>query len=79
MQDIQPRESFLISRDAICIHAMQNFIRRFIPVRLFITEDCAVTYLTYFIIVSRIRSEGSHTRYYLSARILYAGWKNSRS
>lgn len=39
-----------------------NFTRLFIPVRLFITEDCGVTYLTYFIIVSRIRSEGRQPR-----------------
>lgn len=73
-REIQPsvyrRESFLIPRDAICVRALQNFTRRFIPVRLFITEDCVVTYLTYFIIVSRIRSEAIPGITYL--RVSYA-------
>lgn len=81
-REIQPsvyrRESFLVPRDAICVRALQNFTRRFIPVRLFITEDCVVTYLTYFLLF-RVSDPKPYPVLLICAYLTRAGWKNSRS
>lgn len=70
-------ENFLIPRNtAYPPCKFYSTIHRRFSERLFIVEDCTVTFLTYFIIVSRIRSEGSRA-YDLSAPYRVPGRKMS--